>query len=81
MKQLPSKWQPYLHNGEWTGPDQIRVNGIWVDVAPYLGKQSKPKKVEKTINIDIEEKHADMEEPLDQGHTEVDGNGDSEESE
>jgi hypothetical protein len=83
MKELPNKWKAYLQNGEWTGPDQIRVDGKWVDVAPYLGKQSKPKKVEKQINIDIvtDKDYADLEQPLDKGYPEVDGDGDSESSE
>ena len=79
MKELPNKWKPYLQNGEWTGPEEIRVDGKWVKVDSYL--KTKPKKVEKHINIDIEDNHADMEEPFDQRHTEIDGDGDSESSE
>jgi hypothetical protein len=79
MKELPNKWKPYLQNGEWTGPEEIRVDGKWVKVDAYL--TTKPKKVEKHINIDIEDNHADMDEPFDQGHTEIDGDGDSESSE
>ena len=80
MKELPNKWKPYLKDGVWTGPAQIRDNGVWVDVANYLQKPKKPK---PQVNIDIvtDEDYADLEQPLDSGDTEVDGDGDSEISE
>ncbi len=50
MKELPNKWKPYLQNGEWTGPDKIRVDGKWVKVDAYL--TTKPKNVAATLRSD-----------------------------
>ena len=66
--------------GNWTRPERkIKVNGVEHDLDEYAKEHgielpsgptapNKPKKV----NTDIEEKHEDMEQPLDSGDTEVD---------
>ena len=55
---------------------QVIIQINWVEDSK---KHTKPK---KQVNIDIEEKaDADMGQPLDSGHTEIDGTGDSEVSE
>ncbi len=71
-------------DGNWTKPERtIVVNGEKHDLDQYAEEHGiKLPDGKKQINIDIqEESHADMEQPFDQGSTEVDGNGDSEESE
>ena len=81
-------------NGVWTKESRdiaVEVNGTIQVVnmdeyakehgieLPDSKKHTKPK---KQVNIDIEEKaDADMGQPLDSGHTEIDGTGDSEVSE
>ena len=67
-------------DGNWTKDSrQIRVNGVMHDLDEYakehgieLPDAKKHKKVEKQINTDIEEDHADMEQSHDEGHSEVD---------
>ncbi len=77
-------------DGNWKGnPDHsITVNGVKHDVYEYARANGielpgkKHKKAEKQINTDIQDKdYADLEESLDSGHTEIDGDGDSEGSE
>ncbi len=77
-------------DGNWTGnPDHsITVNGVKHDVYEYakangIELPGKPhKKSKKQVNTDIQEKeHADLEQSHDSGHTEIDGDGDSEGSE
>ena len=73
-------------NDKWTKDSRtIRIDGVEHDMDEYAKEhgielpdsKAKPK---KQVNIDIEEKaDADMGQPLDSGHTEVDGKRDSEE--
>ena len=74
-------------HGNWLGnPDRsIRVNGVVHNLDEYAKEHGielpDSKKSKKSINTDIEEKHEDMEQSLDSGDTEVDGDGDSESTE
>jgi hypothetical protein len=80
----------FLHYGVWQRDSWIvRIDGEehdFRDLAKKYGIKlkdaDKPKKSKKQINIDVKvEEHADLEKPLDSGHTEIDGDGDSEVSE
>lgn len=85
MQKQPKWFVNFDKDGNWTKPTRtIRVNGIVHDLDQYAAKHgiklpdSKPQ-----INIDIvtDKDYADLEQPLDSGDTEVDGDGDSEISE
>ena len=71
-------------NGKWTGNADrtIRVNGEVHDMDEYAKEHGitlpDAKKTKKHINIDVKEKHEDLEQPHHDGDTEVDGDGDSE---
>ena len=91
---MSHKWLRGYVDGVWTKPERkIKVDGEWHDLDEYAKKvgvhlpdtyeqeHGMLKKSKKQVNTDIKEKHADMEQPLDSGHTEVDGDGDSESSE
>lgn len=87
---MEHKWlRNFDQDGNWTKAERtISVNGVKHDLDEYAkehgielpdGKKSKPK---KQVNIDIkDEDYADLEESHDSGHTEIDGDGDSEGSE
>jgi hypothetical protein len=74
-------------NGVWTGnPDRsISIAGVKHDMDEYAKQHGielpDAKKSKKTINTDVEKKYEDMEQSLDSGDTEVDGDGDSESTE
>ena len=84
---MEHKFMRLFRNGVWTGnPDRtIKINGVVHDMDEYAKKHGielpDAKKSKKKINIDIEEKHEDMEPAHDSGDTEVDGDGDSESTE
>lgn len=75
--------------GNWTRPERkIKVNGVEHDLDEYAKEHgielpsgptapNKPKKSNK-INIDIEDKHEDLDESHGSADSEVDGDGDSE---
>jgi len=72
--------------GNYHGPAdfKFKIGGEEHDVYDYAkqhGIKLPSKKSKKQINTDIEEKHEDMEQSHDSGHTEVDGDGDSESTE
>lgn len=76
---MQHKFMRLYINGEWTGnPERtIRVNGVTHDLDTYAKQHGielpDAKKAKKQVNIteDIQrEEHADMGEPLDNGHTE-----------
>ncbi len=69
-------------DGNYHGPAdyKFKINGEQHDVYEYAkehGIELPGKKSKKAINTDIEKKHEDMEQSLDSGDTEVDGDGDS----
>jgi len=84
---MKHRWLTLFVNGEWTGnPDRtIRINGVVHDMDEYAKEHgielpnapTKPK-TSKKVNIDVKEKHEDMEQPHHDGDIEVDGDGDSE---
>ena len=75
-------------DGVWTRESfDVKIDGKTYDIRDLcktydIELYSKPKDF-KPINIDIvtDKDYADMEEPLDSGDTEIDGDGDSEGSE
>ena len=79
---MEHKWLKLFVDGVWTGnPDRtIRLNnGEVVDLDEYakskgieLPEHKPSKKKEKEVNS-----YADMGQPLDAGHPEIDGDGDS----
>ena len=74
----------YDADGKWIGPKDkmLSIGGEKIHIDDYAKQHGITlPKGKKPINTDIEEKHADMEQSLDSGHTEVDGDGDSESSE
>lgn len=67
--------------GNYSGPPdyKIKVGGEEHDIFDYADKHGiKLPKHKKAINIDIEDQHEDLEQSLDSGDIEVDGDGDSE---
>ena len=81
------KWmRNYDINGVWTKSQRkINVDGVEHDLDEYAKQHGidlpDGKKSKKQINTDIEEKHEDMEQSLDSGDIEIDGDGDSESTE
>lgn len=74
----------YDAHGNYVGPTDkmLKVGGEKIHLEDYAKQHgiTLPKS-KNQINTDVEEKHADLEESLDSGHTEIDGDGDSEGSE
>tara|TARA_R110000782_G_scaffold75020_3_gene149840 strand:- start:1607 stop:1861 length:255 start_codon:yes stop_codon:yes gene_type:complete len=74
-------------NGVYTGRKdrKITIGGVEHDLDQYAKQHGielpDAKNSKKTINTDVEEKHEDLERPLDSGDTEVDGDGDSKSTE
>jgi hypothetical protein len=81
------KWmRNYDINGVWTKSQRkINVDGVEHDLDEYAKQHGidlpDSKKSKKQINTDIEEKHEDMEQSLDSGDIEINGDGDSESTE
>lgn len=80
---MEHKWlRLFDAHGNWTGRSdrQIQVDGEWHDLDDYAKKHGidlpKSKK-----HINTGKKNADLEQSHDSGHTEIDGDGDSEVSE
>jgi len=76
----------YDINGVWTKSQRkINVDGVEHDLDEYAKQHGidlpDSKKSKKQINTDIEEKHEDMEQSLDSGDIEINGDGDSESTE
>ena len=86
------KWmRNFDADGNWTKPTrELRIMNSHGEIEIHdLDEYAKANGIElpdaknskKTINIDIEDKHEDLERPLDSGDTDIDGDGDSESTE
>ena len=71
----------YDAEGNWKGPEDhmVTVGGEKMHIEEYAKKHNielpeakKSKKTKKPVNTDIEDKHADMGQSQDEGHSEVD---------
>jgi len=71
-------------DGKWMGKKDrsISVDGVKYNMDEYAKAHGiELPEGKKQINTDVEEKHEDMERSHDSGHTDIDGDGNSESTE
>jgi len=83
---MEHKFLKLFVDGKWTGKKDrsISVDGVKHNMDEYAkahGIELPDSKGKKQINTDVEEKHEDMERSHDSGHTDIDGDGNSESTE